>query len=381
MILPAMAVKRDYYEILGVGRDADDAEIKRAFRRLAQQHHPDVDTNDGAEARFKELNEAYRVLSDRQRRSAYDMFGHAGVEGAAAGGFEGFGGGFGPFGDIFDAFFGGAPAGARRRSRVVAGADLRYDLTIEFAEAVFGVTREFSFPTLVTCTHCDGAGGEPGTQPETCPDCNGTGEKRRVAQTILGQMVNIVACQRCRGEGRIIASPCTVCGGDGRVREERTVSVTIPAGIDDGQRIALEEQGEAGPRGGPNGDLYVAVKVRPHPQLLRRGTELYHELPITFPQAALGATLEVPTVEGTEEVEVPPGAQSGQEIRLRGKGVPRLRGAGRGDLHVIVNVVVPTRLSRRERELLRELDEESGPAVVPKGGRSVIDWLRDRLAG
>ncbi len=377
MILPAMAVKRDYYEILGVGRDADDAEIKRAFRRLAQLHHPDVDTNDGAEARFKELNEAYRVLSDRQRRSAYDMFGHAGVEGAAAGGFEGFGGGFGPFGDIFDAFFGGSPAGARRRSRVVAGADLRYDLTIEFAEAVFGVTKEFSFPTLVTCTHCDGAGGEPGTEPETCPECNGSGEKRRVAQTILGQMVNIVACQRCRGEGRIISTPCTVCGGDGRVHEERKVVVTIPAGIDDGQRIALEGQGEAGPRGGPNGDLYVAVKVRAHEQLVRRGTELYHELPITFPQAALGASLSVPTVEGTEEVEVPAGAQSGQEIRLRGKGVPRLRGAGRGDLHVIVNVVVPTKLSKRERELLRELGEASGPAVVPKGGGSVFDRLRD----
>ena len=377
MILPAMAVKRDYYEILGVGRDADDAEIKRAFRRLAQLHHPDVDTNDGAEARFKELNEAYRVLSDRQRRSAYDMFGHAGVEGAAAGGFEGFGGGFGPFGDIFDAFFGGNPAGARRRNRVVAGADLRYDLTIEFAEAVFGVTREFSFSALVTCAHCQGAGGEPGTEPETCPECNGSGETRRVAQTILGQMVNIVACARCHGEGRIIATPCTACGGDGRTREERTVVVSIPAGIDDGQRIALEGQGEAGPRGGPNGDLYVAVKVRAHPRLVRRGTELYHELPITFPQAALGASLSVPTVEGDEEVEVPAGAQSGQEIRLRGKGVPRLRGTGRGDLHVIVNVVVPTKLSKRERELLRELGEESGPAVVPKGSGSVLDRLRD----
>jgi molecular chaperone DnaJ len=377
MIRDAMAVKRDYYDILGVPRSADDAEIKRAFRRLAQQHHPDVDRNDGAEERFKELNEAYRILSDRQRRSAYDMFGHAGVEGAAAGGFEGFGGGFGPFGDIFDAFFGGAPAGARRRGRVVAGADLRYDLTIDFAEAVFGVTKEISFPTLVTCGHCEGAGGEPGTEPETCPECNGTGEKRRVAQTILGQMVNIVACPRCRGEGRIIATPCSVCGGDGRVREDRTLQVNIPAGIDDGQRIALEGQGEGGPRGGPNGDLYVAVKIRPHPQLVRRGTELYHELPITFPQAALGATLSVPTVEGVEEVDIPAGAQSGNEIRLRSKGVPRLRGAGRGDLHVILNVVVPAKLGKRERELLRELDEVSGPAVLPKGGGSVFDRLRD----
>jgi len=373
----AMAVKRDYYDVLGVPRDADDAEIKRAFRRLAQRHHPDVDTGDGAEERFKELNEAYRVLSDRQRRAAYDMFGHAGVEGSAAGGFEGFGGGFGPFGDIFDAFFGGSPAGTRRRSRVVAGADLRYDMTIDFAEAVFGVTKEIKFPTLVACSRCEGAGGEPGTEPETCPDCNGTGEQRRVAQTILGQMVNIVACARCRGEGRIIATPCTKCGGDGRVREERTLQVTIPAGIDSGQRIALEGQGEAGPRGGPNGDLYVAVKVREHAHLARRGTELYHELPITFPQAALGATLSVPTVEGSEEVEVPAGAQSGTEIRLRGKGVPRLRGAGRGDLHVILNVVVPSKLTKRERELLRELDEVSQPAVLPKGNGSIIDRLRD----
>jgi molecular chaperone DnaJ len=370
-----MAVKRDYYEVLGVPREADDAEIKRAFRRLAQKHHPDVDNGDGAEERFKELNEAYRVLSDRQRRTAYDMFGHAGVDGAAAGS-DPFGGGFGPFGDIFDAFFGGSPAGMRRRGRVVPGADLRYDLTIEFAEAVFGVTREITFPTRVTCPRCDGAGGEPGTEPETCPECNGSGEKRRVAQTILGQMVNIVACGRCRGEGRVIATPCTECGGDGRIVEERTLQVNIPAGIDDGQRIAMEGEGEAGPRGGPAGDLYVAVSVRSHPHLVRRGIELYHELPVTYPQAALGTTLTVPTVEGSEEVEIPAGTQSGDEIRLRGKGVPRLRGAGRGDLHVVVNVVVPSKLSKRERELLRELDEIGQPAVLPKGP-SVFDRLRD----
>jgi molecular chaperone DnaJ len=375
-----MAVKRDYYDVLGVPRNADDAEIKRAFRRLAQRHHPDVDRDEGAELRFKELNEAYRILSDRQRRTAYDMFGHAGVDGAAAAS-EGFGGGFGPFGDIFDAFFGGAPAGSRRRQRVVPGADLRYDLVIEFAEAAFGVTKEIAFPTLVACPRCEGAGGEPGTEPETCPDCNGSGEQRRVAQTILGQMVNIVACPRCRGEGRIIATPCTECGGDGLVREDRTLQVTIPAGIDDGQRIALEGQGESGPRGGPSGDLYVAIKVREHAELVRRGTELFHELPVTFPQAALGTTVTVPTVEGSEEVEVPAGVQSGHEIRLRGKGVPRLRGAGRGDLHVVVNVVVPAKLSKRERELLEQLDQVSEPAVLPKGGPSAFSRLLDRLFG
>jgi molecular chaperone DnaJ len=372
-----MATKRDYYDVLGVPRDAGDDEIKRAFRRLAQRHHPDVDRGDGAEQRFKELNEAYRVLSDRQRRTAYDMFGHAGVDGASAGGFEGFGGGFGPFGDIFDAFFGGSPAGRRRRARAVAGADLRYDLRIEFGEAVFGVTKEITYPTLVACERCSGSGGEPGTEPERCPECNGSGEKRRVAQTILGQMVNIVACPRCGGEGRILAVPCSRCAGDGRLPEERTLQVTIPAGIDDGQRIALEGQGEAGPRGGPSGDLYVVVSVRPHPVLHRRGTELYHELPITFPQAALGATVTVPTVEDEEQLQIAPGTQSGHEIRLRGKGVPRVRGTGRGDLHVIVNVVVPSRLSRRERELLDELREVSAPAELPASGPTVLERLRD----
>ncbi len=372
-----MAIKRDYYEILGVAREASDEEIKRAFRRLAQRHHPDIDGSDGAEERFKEVNEAYRVLSDRQRRTAYDMFGHAGVDGAAAGGFEGFGGGFGPFGDIFDAFFGGQPGATRRGRRVVAGSDLRYDLRIEFAEAMAGVTREISFPTLVTCTVCGGGGAEPGTEPERCPDCDGTGERRRVAQTILGQMVNIVACPRCGGEGRIVTHPCQQCGGDGRIREQRTVEVSVPAGIDSGQRIALEGQGEAGPRGGPPGDLYVAISVADHPELVRRGTELYHELPVTFAQAALGATLSVPTVEGTEELEVPPGTQSGTELRLRGKGVPRLRGGGAGDLHVIVTVVVPGKVNKRERELLEELGRVSGPATLPKGGGTMFDRLRD----
>jgi molecular chaperone DnaJ len=373
-----MAIKRDYYEILGVPRDASDEEIKRAFRRAAQRHHPDIDASDGAEQRFKELNEAYRVLSDRQRRTAYDMFGHAGVDGTTGGGFEGFGGGFGPFGDIFDAFFGGSPTGTRARRRVVAGADLRYDLTIEFAEAISGVTKDIRFPTLVTCDVCAGSGGEPGTEPERCPECNGTGERRRVSQTILGQMVNITACPRCNGEGRVIATPCHNCSGEGRARQERTLQVTVPAGIDSGQRIALEGQGESGPRGGPPGDLYVVVTVRDHPQLLRRGSELFHELGVTFPQAALGATLSVPTVEGGEEIVIPPGTQSGTELRLKGRGVPRLRGSGRGDLHVIVTVVVPEKPSKAERELLKQLGQVSGPAVLPKGGgQGIFNRVRD----
>ncbi|MGH2488944.1 MAG: molecular chaperone DnaJ [Candidatus Limnocylindria bacterium] len=371
-----MAVKRDYYEILGVERDASEADIKRAFRRAAQKHHPDVDASSGSEERFKELNEAYRVLSDRQRRAAYDMFGHAGVDGSSASG-EPFGGGFGPFGDIFDAFFGGAPAGMRRRQRVVAGSDLRYDLTITLAEAVTGVSREIRFPTLVRCPTCDGSGAEPGSEPERCPECNGTGERRRVSQTILGQMVNITACPRCGGEGRIIGTPCHTCKGDGRLREERRLQVSIPPGIESGQRIAIEGQGEAGPRGGPSGDLYVMVAVREDPDLVRRGTELFTEVPVTFAQAALGAKVSVRTVEGAEEVEIPAGTQSGEEIRLRGRGLPRLRGAGRGDLHVIATVVVPAKLTKRERDLLQQLGEVSGPAVLPKSGPSLGDRLRD----
>jgi molecular chaperone DnaJ len=298
------------------------------------------------------------------------------VDGASAAG-EPFGGGFGPFGDIFDAFFGGSPAGGRRRQRVVAGSDLRYDLTITLAEALTGVTREIRFPTLVVCGTCGGSGAEPGSEPERCPECNGTGERRRVSQTILGQMVNITACPRCNGEGRVVSTPCHACRGDGRLREDRRLEVSIPAGIESGQRIALDGQGEAGPRGGPSGDLYVMVTVRDDPDLVRRGSELYAEVPVTFAQAALGATVSVRTVDGTEEVAVPAGTQSGHEIRLRGHGMPRLRGSGRGDLHVLVTVVVPSRLSKRERELLTELGEASGPAVLPKTGPSLGERLRD----
>jgi molecular chaperone DnaJ len=304
------------------------------------------------------------------------MFGHAGVDGAAAAG-EPFGGGFGPFGDIFDAFFGGSPAGSRRRSRVVPGSDLRYDLTITLAEAVTGVTRAIHFPTLVRCATCAGSGAEPGSEPERCPECNGSGEKRRVSQTILGQMVNITACPRCNGEGRIVSNPCHTCRGDGRVREDRKLEVSVPAGIESGQRIALEGQGEAGPRGGPPGDLYVMVSVRDEPDLVRRGTELYTEVPITFAEAALGGTVTVRTVDGSEEVTIPAGTQSGHEIRLKGKGMPRLRGTTRGDLHVITTVVVPTKLSKREREVLGQLNEVSGPAALPKSGAGLADRLRD----
>ncbi len=360
--------ERDFYEILGVQRTASDAEIKRAFRKLAQQWHPDVNTDPAAQERFKEINEAYQVLSDPDRRSRYDTFGRAGVDGGAAGagGFEGFGG----FSDIFDAFFGGgAGAASARRGRPQPGADLRYDLRITFEEAVKGTEKEIEFTVLQRCETCHGSGAKEGTEPITCPQCSGRGEIRSVRQTMLGQMVNVSACPRCQGEGKIIESACETCRGDGRTERKRAIRVTIPAGIDEGHQIRLSNEGEVGPRNGPPGSLYVAVHVLPHPSLKREGTELYYEAQVSIAQAALGTKIMVPTVEGEEEVEIKAGTQPDTEIRLRGKGVPHLRRSGqRGDLHVLVDVVVPTKLSKKGRELLEAFAEESGESVGHGGG-------------
>jgi molecular chaperone DnaJ len=367
-----VATERDYYTVLGVARTASDAEIKRAYRRLAQQWHPDINKDAGADERFKEINEAYQVLSDPTRRQTYDMFGRTGLGGDADAGFAA---GFGGFGDIFDAFFGGAAAGARR-GRPQAGADLRYDLRITFEEAIRGVEKEIEFPVLVRCETCDGSGAKPGTSPITCPQCNGRGEVRTTRQTMLGAMVNVTTCPRCRGEGRIVETPCETCHGEGRVEERRKIRVTIPAGIDEGHQIRLSNEGEAGPRGGPAGSLYVAVHVAPHPSLKREGTELIFDASVSIAQAALGTRVSVPTVDGDEDVEIKPGTQPGTEIRLRGKGVPHLRRPGsRGDLHVFVNVAVPTKLSKRQRELLEELASE-GKEPVSENGRGK---LREKL--
>jgi molecular chaperone DnaJ len=358
--------ERDYYEVLGVERGASDAEIKRAFRKLAQQWHPDVNTDPAAQERFKEINEAYQVLSDPERRQRYDMFGRAGADGGAGGpGFEGFGG----FSDIFDAFFGGGGASASaRRGRPQPGADLRYDLRITFEEAIKGTEKEIEFNVLQSCETCGGNGAKPGTEPITCPQCNGRGEIRSVRQTMLGQMVNVSACPRCKGEGKIVETPCETCHGDGRTERKRTLRVTIPAGIDEGHQIRLSNEGEVGPRGGPPGSLYVAVHVQPHPSLTREGTELYYEAKVSIAQAALGTKITVPTVEGDEEVEIKAGTQPDSEIRLRGRGVPHLRRGGRGDLHVMVDVVVPTRLSKKARELLEAYAVESGESTQHGGG-------------
>jgi molecular chaperone DnaJ len=372
-----MATDLDYYVILGVERNATDADIKKAFRKLAQQWHPDVNTEPGAQARFKEINEAYQVLSDPQRRQTYDMFGRAGLGADGSPGFDP--GAFGSFSDIFDAFFGGAAAGASRRGHPTAGADLRYDLRITFEEAVRGTEKEIEFPVYGTCETCAGKGAKPGTEPVTCDNCGGRGEIRTTRRTMLGQMVNVTACPKCRGEGTIVNDPCETCHGEGRTERTRTLRVSIPAGIDEGHQIRLSNEGEVGIRGGPAGSLYVAVHVAPHPELRREGTELAYEADISIAQAALGTTILVPTVDGDEPLEIKPGTQPGAEIRLRGKGVPHLRRTGsRGDLHVFVNVVVPARLSKRQRELLAEYAAEAGEPVAGAPG-GILDKVRDAL--
>jgi molecular chaperone DnaJ len=372
LLFQVATTERDYYLILGVERSATDDEIKRAYRKLAQQWHPDVNAEPTAHDRFTEINEAYQVLSDPERRGRYDMFGQAGLGGGAGAGFEGFGG----FSDIFDAFFGGsAGAASARRGRPQPGADLRYDLRIAFDEAVKGTDKEIEFSVLQRCETCQGSGAKVGTEAVVCPQCSGRGEVRSVRQTMLGQMVNVSACPRCRGEGKIVESPCETCRGDGRTERRRTLRVSIPAGIDEGHQIRLSNEGEVGPRGGPAGSLYVAVHVQAHASLKREGTELFYEAAISIAQAALGTRIIVPTVDGEEEVEIKPGTQPDTEIRLRGKGVPHLRRSGaRGDLHVLVDVVVPTKLSRKGRELLAAYAEEAGESVGSGGG-----GLREKL--
>ncbi|MEA2676553.1 MAG: molecular chaperone DnaJ [Chloroflexota bacterium] len=383
-----MATQSDYYDILGVPRGASDDDIKRSFRRLAQQWHPDVNTSAEADSRFKEINEAYQVLSDPQRRQAYDMFGKAGAGGAGFDPFtSGGGAGFSGFGDIFDAFFGGAAAGARR-PRVPTGADLRYDLELSFAESISGTEKEIEFIALSRCDTCSGSGAEPGTTPSNCPKCGGTGELRQVRATMLGQMINVSVCDRCKGTGKIVESPCHTCRGDGRVERKRTLHVTIPAGIAEGHQVRLSGEGEAAPRGEVPGNLYVVVHVAPHPQLRRQETELFYDLSLSITQAALGAKVTVPTATGSEKIEIKAGTQPGAEIRLRGRGVPHLRRPdSRGDLHVLIDVKVPQRLSAKQRELLEQLSAELGEvdeatdSESPKGTAKAPGASKPRKSG
>lgn len=353
----------DYYGLLGLAPTATDDDIKRAYRRLARELHPDTTGGDPeAESKFKEVTRAYEVLRDPERRARYDRFGPEGVDGRPpSGGDAFFGGGLG---DIFDAFFGGT-RGASGRGGPVRGADAEVVLELDFREAVFGTRRDVSVDGPVTCVTCTGSGARPGTTAMRCPDCQGSGEQRRVRQSILGQVVTSAPCRRCQGLGEAISSPCPDCAGDGRRIETRTFTVDVPAGVDHGSTLRLSGRGPAGPRGGPAGDLFVHLAVRPDDRFVRQGSDVHADLHVSMTQAALGSTLVFETLDGDEPLPVPAGTQTGHVIKLRGRGVPHVRGRGRGDLLVQVVVDTPTGLSKTQEELLRRLAAERDEAIAP----------------
>lgn len=375
----------DYYETLGVNRNASKDEIKKAFRRLARQYHPDVSSEPNAADKFKEINEAYEVLSDDNKRARYDRFGHAGVNGAA-GGFntQGFSGFEDIFDDFFSSFMGGRQGSTRRGPR--RGGDIRVDVTIDFMDAVFGVEQEIEFQRLENCEVCDGSGAKEGSAPITCPECNGSGEVRQVRQTFVGSMVRVTACPRCGGKGSIINNPCTNCDGSGRRRKSTKLSVKIPPGVHDGLRIQLRGEGDTGETGAISGDLFVVVHVHDHEFFKRRDSDIILDWNVNVAQATLGDKITVPTVDGDVELTIPPGTQTGKVFRMRGKGVPRLRTdgttAGRGDQLVYIQVAVPTKLTDRQRELFQELADTFGNDIQPQtSGRGFFDRMMDFLAG
>ena len=373
--------KRDYYDILGLSKDATTDEIKKAYRRLARKYHPDVNRSDeDAENKFKEMKEAFDVLSEPSSREHYDRFGHAAEQGA--GGFNGFGqGGAGGFGfeDIFDTFFGGG-RGGRRSNSPQRGADLRYDLEISLEDAAFGLETVVKIPRAESCVTCGGSGAKLGTQPETCTYCNGSGQQQVVRNTAFGRFVSARACEACHGEGTFIKERCPTCQGGGRQEHERQIEVKIPAGVDTGSRLRVTGEGEAGSRGGPPGDLYLFIHVKPHALFKRDGDDIIVEMPVSFAQAALGIELEVPTLDGKARIKVPEGTQPGTSFRLRGKGIPRLRGYGRGDQHIRVNVVIPKKVAGKQRELLREYAKLAGEEVGHHD-KGIIDKMKDALGG
>lgn len=373
--------QRDYYDVLGVSRTASKDEIKSAFRRLARQYHPDVNKEPGAEERFKEINEAYAVLSDDEKRAAYDRYGHAGVQGT---------GGMPDwttmdFSDIFEDLFGFGGFGFGRSSRRTRnaprrGADLQYKVVLEFEEAVFGVEKEIEITRDETCSACRGSGAQPGTSPATCPTCGGRGEVRQTRQTILGSMVQVTTCPTCSGKGEVIRTPCSQCGGSGLERVTRKKTVSIPAGVDTGTQIRLAGEGQPGINGGPPGNLYLVVQVKPHKYFRRRDDDILLDIHVNIAQATLGAEIQVPTVDGDAYLKIPPGTQPGKIIRMRGKGVPHLRDNGRGDQLVIVNVDIPKNLTAEQRELFEKLAKSLGSEVLPQE-RSILDHLREFLGG
>lgn len=368
--------KRDYYEVLGVAKTATADEMKKAYRKLALKYHPDRNKgNAEAEEKFKEVNEAYSVLSDETKRAQYDQLGPDAFEQAqqGGGGANPFGGGFGGFGgsgmdDIFDMFFGGqgGRSGRSANNGPRRGADLRFDLEIKFEEAAFGVEKEINLYREETCTHCHGSGAEPGSKVETCPDCHGTGYIRYTQNTMFGQMVNERPCSKCRGEGKIISDPCHECRGKGTVKKNKHLKVKIPAGVDNGSRLRVGGEGEAGAKGGPSGDLYVYLYVKPHKLFERDGTTVLCEVPINIVQATLGAEIKVPTLDGQVTMKVPEGTQPGKVLRLKGKGIPSLRGGMRGDQLVRIKIVVPTKLNEKQKAALRAFESISGDNINPE---------------
>jgi molecular chaperone DnaJ len=346
-----VAIKQDYYEVLGVPRNASDEEIKKAFRKLAKLHHPDCNREPGAEEKFKEINEAYQVLSDPDKRRKYDRYGRVDIEG----GFSDFG--FGGLGDIFESFWNGfgAPFGRTAQRVPQKGDSLRSHLTLSFEEAVFGCNKEVEIQRIEFCPSCHGIGSEQGTNPETCPDCRGTGQVRRVQQSIFGRFTHITTCPRCGGSGAVINNPCSQCKGGGRIKVKRKISVNIPAGVDEGYQLRLDGEGSAGLYGGPPGDLYVTLSVKPHNLFHRDGSDILYELSINFAQAALGDEVRVPSLDGKVELKIPPGTQNGKTFRFKGKGISHVDARGRGDLLVKVSIITPQHLDKNQRYLFEEL--------------------------
>ncbi|MBM7614661.1 molecular chaperone DnaJ [Alkaliphilus hydrothermalis] len=373
--------KRDFYEVLGVEKGASPEEIKKAYRKLAMKYHPDRNPdNKEAEDKFKEANEAYEILSDPEKKQRYDQFGHAGVNGNGGGGFEGFGGGFEDiFGDIFDMFGGGFGGSSRRRSGPQKGADIKYESSITFEEAAFGTDKTVEFHRNDNCDECNGSGAKPGTSKKTCSHCNGKGEIRYAQRTPLGQIVNVKACPHCHGEGHIIEEPCHKCNGKGKVRKKRKLKVKIPAGVDTGMVIPIRGEGEPGIKGGPSGDFYVVIKVLPHKIFQRDGLDVICEIPITFVQATLGDEMEVPTLEGKVKYKIPEGTQSGTVFRLKGKGIVSPRGYGKGDQYVKMIVEVPTKLTDKQKDALRQFASVSGEEVHEQR-KSFFDKVKDVLS-
>lgn len=374
-----MADKRDYYDVLGVSKGASDDEIKKAYRKEAKKYHPDLHPGDKqAEAKFKEVNEAYEVLSDADKRSRYDQFGHAGVDPnfGAGGTGGGFGGGF-DFSDIFDMFGGGFGGfGGSRRNGPRRGEDIRKVIEVTFEEAAFGCKKKLNITKQESCKSCGGSGAKAGTHPETCSRCGGRGQVQTQTRTPLGYMTNVTTCPECRGTGKIIKEPCRDCHGTGRVSTPKTIEIDIPHGINDGQTMQLSGQGEPGERGGPNGDLLITIRIKRHEIYRREDFDVYIDLPVTFVQATLGATVKVPTLDGIVEYDIPEGTQAGAVFRLRGKGVPYIRGKGRGDEYVTIEVEIPKNLTAKQKDLLRQFEAEAEGKNYKKQ-KGFLDKMKD----